>query len=577
MKKFLEYITKLDELVEENPQFLYSDQMVEEMKNDFKVFMHFAWKDSFGFTPHLIQYHFADMMQQGVGGRTVLCALREFGKTITDATFINWLLFRDPNFTVLVVSANKPRAREITGMALGMIKACSFMSHMVPGKDDLDGREAFTVGNRTRIRKEASCVSTSITAGNTGAHADLILTDDMEIPKNSDTQTKRQALMEGIDEYTYILNKGGTELFIGTPQTNDSVYWKMKATGNYNLFRVPAEYPDVLNEDGMDSLAPFLLEHLRENEELVGLPTYPERFSAEDLAVAKAKSPATYARQMLLDPSIADESKYPLKLRDFIVMDLNPLTGPRRVMWGNANPRTDIDSPGKGKDMFYGPNFVDWEPTPYEHSVIGIDSAGNGPDEVGFCVGKKITGQVFITAAGGIDGGYDEPTLKRLAKIIIEQGVKEIRLEKTMVDEQYGMHLTRVLGSMGISLPIKFVPAVGQKEIRMLSRIEPALAQHKIIVDTKVARDSILMGQISDLTEERGALIHDDRVNALDICLSAFEQDFLIDADQLISDNSKKDFQEEVKSFITVPTRSGRGTFIGGSKNTKSSRRRYIR
>lgn len=549
--KFMDYLHKLDALVEKNPSLLTTASFQQELKEDFRIFMWFTWKEAFGFTPHNIQLEFASIMQSSLKDKAVIVmALRRFGKTLTDATFIDWFLFCDPNRTVLVVSANKDRSKEITGTALALLNACEFLSHMLPSNKDLDGRLAFTVGSRTLVQKEASCVAASIKGGNTGSHADLILSDDIEIPKNSDTQTKREEIMKGVDEYTYIRNDDATELFIGTPQTEDSVYFKLQATGEYVLHRVPSEYPDPANDKQMNGLAQFLLDDLRNERASQGDPTYPERFDEYELAKAKAKSPSSYSLQMMLDPSASDETKYPLKLKDFIVMDLSPQWGPLRVMWNTVSARDDIESVGLGKDKFYSPAFVDWTPTQYQHGVLAVDPAGNGPDEVGWCVGKNIHGNVFITAAGGIDGGYDDATLRKLCKIAIEQGVKEIVVEKNFADGMYGKNLGRVLGEMGLRIPITDYTAKGQKEVRIIETIEPALANHKLIIDSKVAKDQILMNQLTRVTRDRGSLVHDDRLDAFAICVDSFTDVFLVDTDKMLKQTQEDDFQDEIQGFL---------------------------
>lgn len=567
-RDFIPYIRDLDNLHDEHPEIVMN--LIDEMQEDFRIFMHFVWKNSFGFTPHRIQYCFANLMQQSET-HTILMAFREFGKTIMDATLTAWDKFRDPHHTTLVVSAAKPRAMEITGMSLAIIKGCSFLEDLIPGSDDLDGRMAFTVGNREYIVKEASCISTSITTGNTGAHADRILSDDLEIPKNSNTQEKRQDIMDGVDEYTYILNEGGTEIYIGTPQTEESIYFKLAALSSYTLYRVPCEYPDPEDETAMRNLAPFLLDDLRDGTGQPGEPTYPERFPMEALAKIKAKSPSSYALQMLLDPSASDESRYPLKLKDFIVTDLPVQYGPSKIAWGTANPIDEIESVGLGKDKFYSPSFIDWTPVDYQHTVMGLDPAGSGEDEVGYAVGKSLLGKVFVTAAGGIDGGADERTMKKLCKIMIEQDVKEIRVQKTAIDSMYSINLQRVMGEMGLQIPITQTPAVGQKEERIIDTIEPVLAAHRLIIDTKVARDQILMQQLTRLTRERGALLHDDRVEAIQIMLTAFEDSFRVNVDQIIEDNEEQEFQDEIASMLGSPHRSKSKSFL--SIRSRSSRR----
>lgn len=569
----IEYIAGLEEIIKDDPKFLMSAEFREVLKGDFRVFLHFAMKLTFRFTPHRIQLEFADLMQ--LTGDRILMAMRTFGKSVIDGLFVDWNLLKDENYTILVVSATMKRSMEITGMALAIIKACPFLSHMRPNstKGDLDGRLAFTVGSRTKVVKEASVVATSITSGNTGSHADLILSDDIEIPKNSGTQQKREDIRKGVDEYEWIKNDGGTELYIGTPQTEDSIYFGLESTGLFTLYRVPAEYPDILDEKQMHCLAPFLLNDLRTDESLVGQPTYPERFNVEELNRGKVKSPGTFSLQMNLDSSMSDEERYPLKLRNFIVMDLSPSEGPRRVAWNTVNPLDDIPSVGMGKDMFYGPAFVDMEPTKYDHIIMGIDPAGGGKDEVGYCVGAGILGNVFITCAGGIQGGHDDSTLKKLCKIMIEYGVKEVRIEKNFGDGIYGKLLASMMGRMGIKAGITQVTAKGQKEVRIIDCLEPAMGSHKIILDTKVARDQVLMSQITMITRERGSLIHDDRVDAMEICISGFTNSMIIDTDKIIADNADQEFLDEIKGYMNLPNKPNRSLF---STSTKGKRKSWI-
>ncbi len=548
---FYQYLAELDDLVEADPTVTQTEMFREEMTKDFRTFLWFVWKESYGYTPHWIQMEFASLMQNGLGSNQILMAMRKFGKTMLDGTFIVWLLYRDPHFTVLVMSANLPRAQTITSTALAVIYACKYLDHMRPGPKCLDGSMAFEVGNKTRVVQDPSCASASITGGNTGKHADLILCDDIEIPKNSNTQEKRLAIMSGIDEFTYILNRGGMELVIGTPQTQDSVYYKMEKTGVYTMHRVPAEYPNVEDEHQMKHLAHFILERMRSGKVVSGMPTYPERFDEEHLAKEKVKSPTTYSLQMLLDPSSSDELKYPLKLRDLMVLDLNLNQGPQRIMWNMVNPRDDIESVGLGDDKWYAPGFVDYSSMiDYDRSVMAIDPAGNGPDEVGWAVVKNIHSNIFVVAAGGIDGGHDEATLKKLCKLMIENGVKEVVVEKNFSDGMYGKALARVMGDMGLRIPITDYIASGQKETRIIDTLEPLFGTHRICFDTKVARDQVLAEQITQITREKNSLIHDDRVDALCIALSLFMDYVLVDADKMIADKAESDFQEEIKGFM---------------------------
>jgi hypothetical protein len=78
-----------------------------------------------------------------------------------------------------------------------------------------------------------------------------------------------------------------------------------------------------------------------------------------------------------------------------------------------------------------------------------------------------------------------------------------------------------------------------QKELRIIDTLEPPLNQHRLIFDRKVVEDDLevldedlsrsLFYQMTRLTREKGALKHDDRLDALAILvrywLDALEQD----------------------------------------------------
>ena len=81
-----------------------------------------------------------------------------------------------------------------------------------------------------------------------------------------------------------------------------------------------------------------------------------------------------------MDTTLSDENKYPLKLRDFIVMSVHFDRAPRNVVWGTSSAIQDIPSVGIGTDKFYGPAFFDNEFEEYQERVMFIDPSGRGAD-----------------------------------------------------------------------------------------------------------------------------------------------------------------------------------------------------
>jgi len=67
--------------------------------------------------------------------------------------------------------------------------------------------------------------------------------------------------------------------------------------------------------------------------------------------------PTIFALQMLLNTSLADEERYPLKLRNFIVTDIHGFMAPKKIVWG-TNPIQDLPGIGLKGDYFNAPIFM---------------------------------------------------------------------------------------------------------------------------------------------------------------------------------------------------------------------------
>ena len=65
----------------------------------------------------------------------------------------------------------------------------------------------------------------------TGARANDIQNDDVEMPANITTAEAREKLRYRLSEQTHILIPGGRKLFIGTPHTHDSIYTQIQKQG----------------------------------------------------------------------------------------------------------------------------------------------------------------------------------------------------------------------------------------------------------------------------------------------------------------------------------------------------------
>jgi hypothetical protein len=410
-------------------------------------------------------------------------------------------------------------------------------------------------------------VSKGITSQITGARADLIIADDVESMNNSQTQTMRDKLSEAIKEFDAVLKPDGAILFLGTPQTEGSIYAALPDRG-FKTRIWPARYPKTtqLKRYG-DQLAPTICSKVEEDEELVGQPTDPKRFDADDLMEREASYGRTgFALQFMLDPSLNDLDRYPLKLADLVVMSLNPREGPQKPVWATSSDNVIQDLPNVGMpgDRFYGPvSLGDGSWAPYTGSVMAIDPSGRGADETSYAVVKMLNGFLFVTDAGGMPGGYSEDTLKRLAMVAKEQEVNLIRIESNFGDGMFTQLLKPVLAKV-YRVTCEEVRHSVQKERRICDTLEPVMNSHKLVIDRKVIENDYdstrhltpekalryqLMYQMSRVTRHKGALAHDDRLDVLAMGVAYWAEQMAQDADDQIAHRKDEALRDELERF----------------------------
>lgn len=534
---------------------------------DFRNFLFMAWDHLNLPDPTPIQYDIADYIQNGPK-RRVVQAFRGVGKSWVTSAYVCHQLMLDPTKNILVVSASKQRADDFSTFTLRLITEMPVLKHLKPTESQRNSKIAFDVGPAPASHAP-SVVSKGITSQITGARADLIIADDVESLTNSQTSTMRDKLSEAIKEFDAVLKPDGNILFLGTPQTEASIYTTLQERGFKNRIW-PARYPkkSQIKRYG-DTLAPNILQKLDEDEELLGQPTDPKRFDAEDLMEREASYGRTgFALQFMLDPSLSDGDRYPLKLSDLVIMSLNPREGPQKPIWASSaeNMVTDLPNVGMPGDRFYGPvTLGDGSWASYTGSVLAIDPSGRGADETAYAVVKMLNGFLFVTDAGGLPGGYSEDTLKRLSMIAKEQEVNLIRIESNFGDGMFTQLLKPVLAKI-YRVSCEEVKHSVQKERRICDTLEPVMNSHRLVIDRKVVEkdyDSTrhmppekalryqLMYQMSRITRHKGSLAHDDRLDVLAMAVSYWTEQMAQDADAQIDARKDRILRDQLENFMS--------------------------
>lgn len=533
--------------------------------SDFRKFLFVCWQHLNLPDPTPVQYDIAKHIQNG-DKRIIVEAFRGVGKSWITSAYVVWLLYMNPQLNILVVSASKNRADDFTTFTLRLINEMPVLQHLIPRTDQRQSKISFDVAPAAASHAP-SVKSVGVTGQLAGSRADVLIADDIEVPNNSATQGMRDKLSEAVKEFDAILKPNGRIIYLGTPQNQESLYNKLPDRG-YSVRIWPARYP---NEDQLVSLgnklAPKIKKEIADDAELLGKSTDPQRFTDYDLAEREASyGRSGFALQFMLDTRLSDAERYPLKVSDLVVMDIPTSEAPDKVVWASGEQYVVQELPNVAfnGDYYHKPMYISEQFEEYSGSVMSIDPSGRGKDETGYAVVKMLNGFLYVRRCGGVDGGYSEEALQKLAMIAKEENVNEIIVESNFGDGMFNQLMTPILTKIH-PVTLSEVRHNTQKEKRIIDVLEPVMNQHKLVVDKKLIKQDYestqhlppesslryqLMYQMTRLTAERGALSNDDRLDSLAMAVQYWVDAMAQDAEQRIGARREEVLRNEVDKVL---------------------------
>jgi len=535
-------------------------ELPEPFRGDFRYFLVVVWRHVNLPDPTPAQLDIAEYMQHG-SKRRVIEAFRGVGKSWMAAAYVLWLLRNDPQKKVMVVSASKTRADDFSQFCLRLIKEMPLLQCLEP-----DREEQRAASNRFDVRpaipdQSPSVKSVGIFGQLTGSRADLILSDDVEVPNTSWSVGMREKLLTAVGEFNAILKPGGEIMFLGTPQTEESIYNKLRQRG-YDCRIWPARYPDKPEKYG-GALAPIIEEVCLEQK---GKPTDPRRFSEFDLMEREASyGRSAFALQFQLDTSLSDKERFPLRLSDLIVMEVSD-HAPEKIVWSSGVDYriTDLPSVGFAGDYYHRPAYIHGDWLPFQGCVMFIDPSGRGSDETAYAVVAHLNGNLFLLDCGAFRDGYSDEVLTEIAKAAKRSNVNLIILE-----DQFGQGMLENLLKPHLQAhhpcSIETVRSNVQKERRIINALEPVMNQHRLIVGRSVIEKDVkgredeaierqlayqLFHQLTHITTDRNCLQHDDRLDALAGAIQYWNESLAIDEDLAIRERKDELWDLEIEAFL---------------------------
>jgi len=568
--------------------------VLEALQADFKLFLQGLWDQLDLPSPTRAQYAIADYIQHGPK-RLQIQAFRGVGKSWITGAFVLWTLFNDPEKKIMIISASKERADNMSIFLQKLIIETPWLVHLRPKSDDARwSRISFDVN--CSPHQAPSVKSVGITGQLTGSRADLMILDDIEVPGNSMTELMREKLLQLCTEAESILTPHDTSriMYLGTPQTTFTVYRKL-AERNYKPFVWPARYPRKISSyEGL--LAPQLQEDI-DAEATPWEVTDPDRFDDEDLIEREASmGRSNFMLQFMLDTSLSDAEKFPLKCSDLVITSVNPKDAPDNVVWCSdpANVIKDLPTVGLPGDYFYSPMQLTGEWTPYTETICSVDPSGRGTDETAACFLSQKNGFLFLHKVCAYKDGYSDSTLLDILKQCKKYNVTKLVIETNFGDGIVAELFKKHLQQTKQAIDVEEVRANVRKEDRIIDSLEPVMNQHRLIVDRKVIEWDfksnpdeapekrlmyMLFYQMSRMCKEKGAVKHDDRLDALAQGVKYFTDALAISAELAIADRRLEEWNDEMDSWMDDPQAAANHMVFGmnihqrrqARGNTKSS------
>ena len=548
----------------------WSEADIEKARKHFWAFVYIVWKSIGLPNPTPIQVDIAQYLQNPPSDRVIIQGFRGVAKSFLTCAYAVWRLWQDRDLKVLIISASRDRADDNARFIKSIIRTLPFLADMKADKTQLDTQNIFNVGG-AQADISPSVKSVGITGQITGTRADLLISDDVEVPKNSGTQLQRDKLSEAVKEYDAILKPGGQIIYLGTPQNEASLYNVLQKRG-YSTRIWPVLYPE--NEAELesygDSLAPFIADKYRSDpDKYKGTSTDPQRF--DDIEIEKRRlsyGRAGFALQFLLNTNLSDYEKYPLKVSDLIIDSLDPHETSIKWSWANGPQQRlqDIPCVAMKGDMYYAPLSRSPETQPYTGTVMAIDPAGRGSDESAYAVMKALNGYLFLMEVGGFTEGYSDLTLTQMAQLAKFWEVNEIIVEANFGDGMFTKIMTPIFTKIH-PCAITEVKHTKQKELRIIDTLEPILMRHKLIVNQSVIESDYrryesgqaysLIYQMTRICRDKNAIAHDDRLDAVTMAAAYWLSVMDTDGDNKEEEGSRSFEDMVLEGVLTQPEEYG--------------------
>lgn len=529
-----------------------------------------------GFKCSDIQLDIAEYLEYGPKERMIQ-AQRGQAKTTITAAYAVWRLIHNPSARVLIVSAGGTQATEIANWVIQIIRGMPELECLRPDRSygDRESVEAYDVHHELKgPEKSPSVACVGITSNMQGKRADILIADDIESQKNSQTAHQRERLKLLTLDFTSICSNGDI-IYLGTPQSIDSVYNGLYSRG-YSIRIWPGRYPTELEEPNYGSfLAPLIRKRIEADPSLrTGGGPAGDRGKAvdpvllpEEVLIKKEidQGTAYFQLQHMLDTRLSDADRFPLKPEKLLFMHVSENTAPLEI-WGQRSEATRINLPIDfpiSNTLYRAAGFGS-EFGKFTGCFMYVDPAGGGTngDETAYAVTKFLAGRVFLVDHGRVNGGVSDEALDTLTDVAARWKPNNIGVEKNFGNGAIAS-IWRPKLLKKHRCEVEDVWETGQKELRIIDILEPVIGSGRLIVDEElIERDWALCQkypieqrasyslfyQLARITRDKQSLKHDDRLDAVAGAVRHWVEALAQDSLKVVNQQRRKAWAERMRN-----------------------------
>lgn len=603
----LQLIAVETEALNFNPRSIPKDKRIElalMLAITFREFRDFAYVGMrfLGFSLTDMQADIADFMQHGPRKKMVM-AQRGEAKSTLAALYTVWCLIQDQNCRTLIVSGGEQQASEVATLVIRLIETWPLLCWLKadPSRGDRTSYTAYDVHCELKVLdKSPSVACVGVSANLQGKRADLLIPDDIETTKNGLTQTERAKLLTVSKDFAAICTHGQT-LYLGTPQTKDSIYKTLPARG-FEVRVWCGRIPSVeMQEKYGETLAPYILALVDAGfqrtgfgiDGTLGQSTDTGRYSEEDLIEKELDfGPEGFQLQYMLDTSLLDAMRTKIKLSDFLVYGGDSNFAPDTFMWAGDRRNQYPEVESVPAEKLFMPNATGTEMLPYKHKLMVIDPAGCGGDEISYAAGGAVSSYIHLFSTGGYQGGVTTENIDKLLDLAIEMDIPDILIESNMGHGTVEMLFVNRLAERQIAgIGVRGMYNTTQKERRIIDTISPVTRRHRLVVHYRAIEDDTAscmaysrdkrwlysaLQQLANINYERGCLAKDDRADAIAMLVTELNG-------HLVEDESKAaekarasvviEFLANPMGYTSNTTKNARKSLTGRPVRTHKTKR----